>query len=258
MVMLLSPGFSGPSDNQDVGLTYAFVVLIPWFLKEWPVAALILCGFQKFVFPTRKLKLWIVMQTTLTRLLAFIGTRLFAWTIIMGLMLFVLSVGSTGGGGIGGLLALPALVLALLLLIYWSLTGVAVMVEGTSFITAMSRSAKILRQGFRGKSLSNSPLSRLFMILIIPATLVIAEQICLQTLGAFYPGGAYPKPPTDSSFTIPAGAIMFFFQTLRAPLLYVGLTMVYLECRMRNESLDLRIRLVDELHEDDSPVVVVK
>ena len=255
MVMLLSPGFSGPSDSQDVGISYAFVVLIPWFLKEWPVAALILCGFQKFVFPTRKLKLWIVMQTSLTRLLAFIGTRLFAWTIIMGLMLFVLSVGSTGGGGISGLLAFPALITALLLLIYWSLTGVAVMVEGSSFITAMGRSAKILRQGFRGKKLSDSPLSRLLLILIIPIALVIGEQICLQTLGSFYPGGAYPRPPIDSSFTIPAGAIMFFFQTLRAPLLYVGLTMVYLECRMRNESLDLRVRLVDEKKEDDGPVL---
>ena len=131
------------------------------------------------------------------------------------------------------------------------------MVEGSSFIIAMGRSAKILRQRFRGKSLTNSPLSRLFLILIIPTVLVIAEQICLQTLGAFYPGGAYPRPPTDSSFTIPAGAIMFFFQTVRAPLLYVGLTMVYLECRMRNESLDLRIRLVDEKIEDDPPFAAV-
>ncbi len=256
MAMLLNPGFSGPSGTQEVGMIDYLVTLVPWFLKEWPIAALILAGFQKFVFPKRKLKMWVVMQTSLTFLLAFIGTRLFAWTIIMGLLLFVLSVGTTGGGGITGLLAFPALVMALFLLVYWSLTGVAVMIERTAFINAMARSWKMLRQGFRGKKLTNSPLSRLLLILIIPAILFIIEQISIQTLGFFYPGGAYPKPPVDPSFTIPAGAIMFLFQTLRAPWLYVGLTMVYLECRMRNESLDLRIRLVDEKMEDDGTRVL--
>ncbi|PKO14660.1 hypothetical protein CVU37_14295 [candidate division BRC1 bacterium HGW-BRC1-1] len=251
IVMLVNPGFSGASGTQEVSMSDAFITMIPWFLKEWPVAALILAGFQKFVFPKRTMKMWVAMQTSLSILLAFIGTRLFAWTIIMGLLLFVLSVGTTGGGGIAGMLALPALVMALILLIYWSLTGVAVIIERTSFITAMARSWKILRQRFRGKKLTDSPLSRLLLILIIPAVLFIVEQISLQTLGFFYPGGAYPKPPVDPSFTIPAGAIMFFFQTIRAPWLYVGLTMVYLECRMRNESLDIRIRLVEEKVGDD-------
>lgn len=244
LVLAVVPSAAG-ADAAEPGMAEALIMLMAWLLEEWPVAAIVACGFQAFLLPQRELRLWVAMQTVLGRMAAFAGTRMFAWAVVLGLMLFVVAAGSGAGGALSNLLALPALVVALVMLVLWSLAGPVILFERRSFVRALARSSELMRGRFAGGRLTDSPFSRLLLVLALPAAVFALEQVLVQAMGFRLPGGSYPNMNPSPRFALASGIVLFVGQTLRAPFLYVGIAMIYAECRMRREAFDLRVRMMD-------------
>jgi hypothetical protein len=251
-------------------LNQVFGEITPWILGaqllgEWANAAVIASSFQLLLFPSRPLLLWVALRGSLNRLFFLVLTRLFVW-LVLGLGLSIpsqlFSGGSAGGAldAISLILSLWILFAALYFMVLWMLTPVVVMVERVAFVRAMRRSMELLRLVFRPGWMGDSALRRLGVIMVLPVTVWLVQLLAVQGLSwvvTGHPVSLAPFfPPSDQALisltliTFPktvfyAGSVVAacgWFVT--GIWLYAALVLLYAECRMRYEALDIQVRML--------------
>lgn len=234
----------------------ALIFVLAFALPQWPNAALLLAGFHGHLFPLHSIRAVGALRSALGRLPYLILTRLYVW-MLLGLLAFPLILAGTRPA-----ISLTVLVGILLGIIaflvfagLWFLVPVLVMVEHKSFFRAMARSMELMTTRFSGGWLGDSPLRRLVVMGVFPLVLFAGELILLQAAWPFL------RPPAGSQFPADYGGL-FAFTAVQLAINFVlalwmplSMAMLYGECRMRREGMDLHVRLEAQTESVPSPVV---
>lgn len=219
------------------------VLLLALLLQQWPAAAVVVAAFQSAVFPHKKLSLLLALRASLERLPYFILTRALALIVIISLASVPSALNMAEIGWYATPVAIWALFAAVYLLILWALLPIVVMVERRAFVRAMARSAELMRGVFKpGWIVGDTAFRRLVLMAAVPFALVI----CLEVVPECW--SLASDRNLDTRFALLTLVLSFVVDLVFAMYAYVGLTLLYMECRMRREALDLQVRLLANGH----------
>lgn len=228
-------------------------LIVPWIVMFWAIVAMITAGFQAFLFPQRPLPLIPAMRVSLPRLPQFVLVQLF--TVSAFLIFFtylpprLLATGEGFAGLIAGMAAIWLIFAGIYFLIGWSLASVVVVVERRNFVQALARSLQLMRMaaGLRDRTwrAAGTPSRRVIALVVFPAFVWVGGSLILEGV-SLLPHDYFPIPnnwvehlPSWLGIVInPALAFVVWTWT------YIGLTLLYADCRIRLEALDLQVRLL--------------
>lgn len=235
-------GGKGPPDYL------APVFMLAWLASQWPNAAMIIATINGFIFPDRHIGLWISLRYALARLPYLILTRLhIMFTLVLLLMpLATLVMPSETEAGLGGpilLMAAAGLVAAVFLALFCMLVPPIVMVEHKWFFRAMGRSIALMRPAFKRGLPGDRPATRVLLLLVVPAALYAGAQAALNGISYNLTGMPVFGLDYHPAVWLATAALMFPAKFLAGLWLCAGVSMLYLECRMRTEGFDLFVRL---------------
>ena len=224
------------------------VFMLAWLLSQWPNAAMILVTINGFIFPDRHIGFWMSLRHALGRLPYLILTRLHIMLTLVLLILPSAALVMPGGADVdlSGrilLLAVAGLVAAALLAIYCILVPPVVMVEQKWFLRAMARSIALMRPAFRRGLPGDRPVTRLLLLLVIPAAIYAGAQMAVNGISYKLAGGLVFGLDYHPAVWLATAMFMFPAKWLAGLWLCSGVSLLYLECRMRTEGFDLFVRL---------------
>lgn len=232
------------------GQAYAFYILFSltllFIVSQWAIAAIIASAFQLLLFPTRPLAFRTAMRGAAERLLPLILTRMLAWLVLLGLGFAIpqMLIAQNNAGGIGAFLSLWSLGAAVFFGLQWALVSVVVMIEKRAFVRAMLRSMELMRLKWRRGFFGDGALRRLLLILLFPGVLLAAGQAASQLVSRAITGQWMLKFPENTAVILTNGAISFVVSAIVTPWLYAALVLLYAECRMKREALDIQVRML--------------
>lgn len=228
----------------------------PFILAQWAVAAIVAVAFQTVLFPGRTIKFQAAMRGVRNRVPSLMMTRLLVWAILF-VLGALLPAQMLSAGGSSSLFAMAIATWTILAAIYfalmWSLTSAVVIIEKRSLLNAMARSAELMRLKFSGRGwLSDGALRRLMLVLVFPAVMYCFGAAILQAAslaktgniviifrGVIGEGGAVYQMLVALDGMIDWGSSLIYL-----PWTYTALVLLYAECRMRREALDIQVRLL--------------
>jgi hypothetical protein len=233
------------------------VYVLLWLVGNWGQAAGQLAAFQTLLFPLRPLKPKPLLKTALIRLPSFVLTRL---TILIILMMFFWLVPNWSAGHyrthgvlLCASLTFAAVAAGLFLFFRWSLSTMVVLVENRFLVGAMSRSNRLMKPASEQGRPSPARMGRWWLAAVLPAGVIALACIitCMAVGIAFH-----PVPfSTTGHITVSWVAIREISQGvacfLAAPIYWSGIALLYSQCRMRREAMDVMIRL----QQQDTPTV---
>lgn len=234
--------------NKGLPDTLAPVFMVAWLLSQWPNAAIIIATINGFIFADRPIGLWMSLRHALPRLPHLILTRLYILFMLVLLMVPSVALVMPSGPGTDSsvpvvLLAVVGLVAAALLAIFCILTPPVVIFEQQSFFRAMSRSIQLMRATFRRGVPGDRPALRFLLLLVIPAAIYAGAQAAVNGLSYQIAGAPALGLEYHPGVWLATAALMLPARFLAGLWLCTGVSMLYLECRMRTEGFDLFGRL---------------
>ncbi|MBX7244373.1 MAG: hypothetical protein K1X53_02675 [Candidatus Sumerlaeaceae bacterium] len=238
----------GVPDDSELAQQFLGWLSAAFLLQQLPNAVVILLAIQAFMFPRRPIRLVPLTRAALINLPLLILTRILAFIILF--LLANILLGALGGelGSPGSLLGLfvaswVGAALAYLFLM-WMLMPPVALIESRGFFRGLGRSVELMKQRFRAGWPGDLPVVRLLGILLVPGIGILLGQLVVQgTSYALTGTNAFFGPTTPTVFLISAG-VNFITKMSVECWMYVAVALLYLECRMRREGLDLQVRLL--------------
>jgi hypothetical protein len=244
LVFAVQAWIAGSMEQIENFVPYYFAMKL---LAQWPAAALNTAAFQTYLFPKRPLRAWSLLRATSPRVPYLILT----YFIVLSLLFLVAVVVPTGLlqtltedalGILSVLMAAGLFVTAIYLAATWSLIAPLVIIEKKAFGEALIRSMQLMKLKFEEPFAGDGALRRLAVAVMFPG---IVYGVCLL-MTRLIAALAGPVSGTDPdlffsrvqlSLWVPAEAVV-------TPWLITSLVMIYTECRMRREALDLQVRFL--------------
>lgn len=251
----------GNTDVEELPSLLSFLLLVPLFLRQWTAAAIVAVAFQACIFPQRPLSLWTAMRASFQRLPSLILTRILVMLILftVGVLVPAILLRQAASGGVAVFsagLAAWTFMLAAYLACVWSLISCVVVVERRAFMHAMMRSVELMRTRFGSRWAVGTAVRRLLLVLLFPATVWLVGQVAVQAASLAITGGltyelegGRPVLVISSLWVLIANALnSLFVPFILGPFTFTALVVLYTECRMRREALDLQVRLLAKGH----------
>lgn len=217
--------------------------------KQLPLAALAIAAFQAALFPGRILLPAPAFRSAFALLPQFMVIVLLIVLMLMGFAVVLpamLSRTAGAGSPLGLILAPMSMAMGLFVTLAYSLAPIVVLVEKRWFFAALGRSAELTRLVFRrGLVDGDSPFRRVALVALFP----LAATLAAEGLARMLVVAASTRAPSVAAGTITGDMFSLLIacavSVVTAPALMCGLALVYIECRVRLEALDLQVRLVE-------------
>jgi len=222
--------------------------MVAWLVSQGPGAALILATINGYIFADRPIGLWMSLRHALPRLPHLILTRLYIMFTLVLLMLpaatLIMPSETAADTSVPMLLlALGGLVAAALLGIFSILAPPVVMVESRFFFRAIGRSIHLMRTTFRRGLPGDRPALRFLLLLVIPGLLYAGTQVVVNGLSYQIAGTLVFGLDYHPTVWLASAVLMLPARLIAGLWLCAGVSLLYLECRMRTEGFDLFGRL---------------
>lgn len=242
--------------REDDLLEYFSYQWAAWLPSQWPVAAIVAAAFQTHLFPRRPLQLWTALRACLPRLPHFILTRLLVTIFLLFLGVEVPSMFLKSGIAPG--LAIAVAAWSVIACIYFvgtlSLVPAVTVIERRAFFRAMTRSTELMRIVFRGGILGDSALRRLVLLALFPMSLALMNLVFVESVNLALTGrmsaitrvslGMASNSVIPNTILLVDAVVSFFTGALNTAWFSAALVLLYSECRMWREALDLQVRLL--------------
>lgn len=206
--------------------------------------------FQASLFPKRALTVQALIRATAPRLPGFVLTRMLLGFAFLAFAIIIPKelLRSQASGPVQPVRVAVAAILVIFgfhLLFSWALVPLTIVLERRIFIRACIRSVELMRTRLGGGSFDSSSMRLLLGVLpalLVGATLVTAVQTWnLLTHRPLLIVLELPFETERSAAYIARGLIALFC----TPLVWVLITTLYVECRMRRDGLDFQVRLIE-------------
>jgi hypothetical protein len=257
LLLQLFQAFIPPKSGDSPDSIVLFATVAASLLIQWANAAVIAAAFQTLLFPARPLAAKAALRGALDRLFYLILTRFLVVSALIVLGLLLPQQLLSGNGGEPGFISVAIAAWSVGAAVYfgfgWALVPMVVMIERKSFVKAMLRSMDLMRLKFRKAVVfGDSALRRLLLVLIVPAAIYLFGQILVQGISLLATGQILFMWSAKVIQSSPAHRLVYLFDAgvsfavsfFALPWLYSGLVMLYAECRMRHEALDIQVRLL--------------
>ncbi|MCX7019878.1 MAG: hypothetical protein NTY46_13000 [Candidatus Sumerlaeota bacterium] len=230
---------------------------LPWFfasffIEQWPCAAILLTVFQTYSSPQKPYGIITALGSAFKRLPYLILTRTLVWFILLLLFgVFVQSVlspaaGGTFTGSLAQVIGLWCLAASIYFLMMWILVPPIVVIERASFFRAMVRSMQLMAMSFRPGLLKGDTARRRFLLLaLFPAAVWLTAQGLLQSVSIARSGTIIFMTPHDPLLYFTAMGLDFIVNLTAGLWILIASPLLYIECRIRREALDVHMRLTN-------------
>lgn len=223
---------------------------LPWqiaslFLEQWPVAALLGAAFHATLFPRRWIPVRVALQAAIPRLPHLILSGILVAALLALLVTAgIQAVGALAGGALGLLVIIWIVFGVLFLGGSWALVGPVVILEPRAFFRAMRRSLELMLTRFHGAWWRDSSYFRLALIVLFPVVVRATTLLAVRLAHFLDTGELIFLEATDRNFLIAQAIVDGIASILTTPWTCIAITLLYAECRMRREALDLEVRLL--------------
>jgi hypothetical protein len=222
------------------------------FVGELGYAVAIAGAFQATLFPKRVLSFKALVRAIAPRLPAFLLTRLLlSLCFILFAMVIPMQVlgAKTASGSriIPGMVAAFSIVIAVRILFVWALVPLTLVVERRSFVRAALRSGELMQTNFGGEERMDSAYTRLLCGILLPLLVGITIVAVMQGWNVMVhrPMLNLLDLPFDNEERTAAPVARGLIALFCTPLVWVLITTLYAECRMRRDGLDFQVRLIE-------------
>lgn len=247
--------------QQRDGSAWALGGLALELLARWPLAAALTVAFQTLFFPRRLLGAWAALRGVAGKMPQLLLTLVLSGAVLALMVLTTVDLLRSARGGwtldpVNWALAGAMGVLILYLAALWALMPAVVLLEGRMLFGALGRSAELMRLRFSRRLFGDSAVRRLILLITLAVAAAVGGQLLLPA-AHWVIAGMPPLSPAELFGTAPADkgggrgawenaqlALTALLSCLIWPYIQTAIAVLYAECRMRREGLDLQARLL--------------